>query len=98
MLVIGVGVFKLDMVEFLVSLLYVCCIVVDDLVGVYYEVGDLIQVKVDWVNVVGIGDVLVGKMVVNMFDSVGVLLVFKIVGQVVWDLVVVCVMCIILGI
>jgi hypothetical protein len=50
------------MVEFPATLLHARRIVVDDLPGAHHEAGDLIQAKVDWAQVVGIGDVLAGKI------------------------------------
>jgi len=85
-LAIGVGAFKPDMVEFPASLLHARRIVVDDLAGAHHEAGDLIQAKMDWAGVVGIGDVLAGKTAVNTLDSAGALPVFKTVGQAAWDL------------
>jgi 1-piperideine-2-carboxylate/1-pyrroline-2-carboxylate reductase [NAD(P)H] len=85
-LAIGVGAFKPDMVEFPASLLHARRIVVDDLAGAHHEAGDLIQAKVDWAGVAGIGDVLSGKIAPDTLGSAGALPVFKTVGQAAWDL------------
>lgn len=85
--VVGVGVFIVDVVEIDVNMVYGSWFVVDDLVGVCYEVGDLIVVWVDWQYVVLFVDVLNGVFVC------GGLLLFKSVGCVVWDLVVCCIVC-----
>jgi 1-piperideine-2-carboxylate/1-pyrroline-2-carboxylate reductase [NAD(P)H] len=84
-LAIGVGAFKPDMVEFPASLLHARRIVVDDLAGAHHEAGDLIQAKVDWAGVAGIGDVLSGK-IARTRSAARALPVFKTVGQAAWDL------------
>ncbi|OWW20137.1 delta(1)-pyrroline-2-carboxylate reductase family protein [Noviherbaspirillum denitrificans] len=80
-LAVGVGAFKPNMAEFPPELLHARHIVVDDRDGAKHEAGDLIQAKVDWSNVTGIGDILSGKA-----GHPSSLPVFKTVGQAAWDL------------
>jgi 1-piperideine-2-carboxylate/1-pyrroline-2-carboxylate reductase [NAD(P)H] len=80
-LVIGVGAFKPDMVEFPAALLHSRQIVVDDVEGAQHEAGDLIQAKVDWAKVKPLVDYLAPDLVTS--TPVPLL---KTVGQGAWDL------------
>lgn len=80
-LVIGVGAFKPDMVEFPAALLHSRQIVVDDLEGAQHEAGDLIQAKVDWAKVKPLIDYLKPEIAKPMPVPL-----LKTVGQGAWDL------------
>lgn len=80
-LAIGVGAFKPNMAEFPPELLHARQVVVDDVSGARHEAGDLIQAKVDWTKVVGLGEILSGKAARAALTPV-----FKTVGQAAWDL------------
>lgn len=80
-LAVGVGAFKPNMAEFPPALLHARQIVVDDRNGAQHEAGDLIQAKVDWTTVFGLGDVLSGNA-----PRPAQVPVFKTVGQAAWDL------------
>jgi 1-piperideine-2-carboxylate/1-pyrroline-2-carboxylate reductase [NAD(P)H] len=78
-LAIGVGAFKLDMVEFPAALLRQRAIVVDHLAGAQHEAADLIQAGIGWSKVRDLS----GMAGVR---HAGVTPVLKTVGHAAWDL------------
>ncbi|MFZ6047351.1 bifunctional Delta(1)-pyrroline-2-carboxylate/Delta(1)-piperideine-2-carboxylate reductase [Pseudomonas sp. CR3202] len=79
-LLIGVGAFKPDMVEFAPACVKDSQLYVDDPVGAPHEAGDLIQAGVDWSTVSSLAQALDGKIDVTRPR------LFKSVGCAAWDL------------
>ena len=80
--VAAVGAFRPQMCELPAALLARAALFVDDLAGARHEAGDLLQASVDWATVTPLEQVVVGAVRPPVAGPV----VFKSVGQALWDL------------
>jgi ornithine cyclodeaminase len=80
--VAAVGAYRPEMCELPAALLQRASVYVDDLAGARHEAGDLIQARMDWGRVTALEEVVAGAAAPPAHGPV----VFKSVGQALWDL------------
>jgi ornithine cyclodeaminase len=82
--VAAVGAYRPEMCELPAALLSRASVYVDDLEGAHHEAGDILQAGLDWARVTGLQAVLAGEAPRPARQAGPV--VFKSVGQALWDL------------
>ncbi|MFP5462986.1 MAG: delta(1)-pyrroline-2-carboxylate reductase family protein [Gammaproteobacteria bacterium] len=80
--VAAVGAYRPEMCELPAALLQRASVYVDDLAGARHEAGDLLQARMDWGRVTALEEVVAGAAAPPAHGPV----VFKSVGQALWDL------------